>query len=53
MKYILPHAAKCLKSSASISLQKLETNFHIYGDRIRVFNTVVLIYRHDMSPGLQ
>ena len=30
MKYILPLAAKCLKSSASISLLKLETNFHIF-----------------------
>ena len=28
--YFLPHAAKCLKSIASISLLKLETNVHIF-----------------------
>ena len=30
MKYILPLAAKCSKSSVSISLLNLETNFHIF-----------------------
>ena len=51
--YLLSEAVLFYLDPESAMLIIESAHFWSVGDRIHVFNTVVLIYRYDMSSGLQ